>query len=102
MQKIPAGKFHSTLPEYGRQLASLHHSGLMFAARITLPHFSVSSARSLAKSEDEPVNISLPNSPIRAITVVSARAALTSRLIRSTISVGVPLGAPIPSHPVTS
>src|SRR5262245_28958268 len=78
------------------------YSGLMFAARITLPHFSVSSARSLAKSEDEPVNISLANSAIRAFTVGSARAALTSRLIRSTIPVGVPLGTPIPSQPVTS
>ena len=30
------------------------HSGLMLAARITLPHFSVSSAMSLPKSAGEP------------------------------------------------
>src|SRR5262249_25832226 len=72
------------------------HSGLMLASRITLLHFSVSAAMSLAKSEDEPVTISLPNSAIRAFTIGSARAALTSRLIRSTISAGVPFGTPIP------
>ena len=38
----------------------LHHSGLMLAARITLPHFSVSSATNLANSEGEPVNSCYP------------------------------------------
>ena len=57
---------------YGVSRRRTRYSGLMFAARITLPHFSVSSARSLAKSEDEPVNISLPNSAIRAFTVGSS------------------------------
>src|SRR5262245_24226565 len=51
---------------------SRRHSGLISVARITLAHFSVSSAMSLAKSEDESVNISLPNSAIRAFTVGSA------------------------------
>ena len=32
------------------------HSGLMLAARITLPHFSVSSAMSLPKSAGEPAS----------------------------------------------
>jgi hypothetical protein len=32
------------------------YSGLMLAARITLPHFSVSSAKSLPKSAGEPDN----------------------------------------------
>ena len=42
------------------------HSGLMLAARITLPHFSVSAAMSLPKSAGEPgstVPFSVPRSP---------------------------------------
>src|SRR5262245_64011053 len=40
--------------------------GLMFAARITLPHFSVSSAMSWPKSAGEPVNTVPPRSDNRA------------------------------------
>ena len=50
MQKLSAGKFHSALPEMRRRSAFRHHSGLMLAARITLPHFSVSSAMSFPNS----------------------------------------------------
>src|SRR5262249_43276280 len=35
-------------------MSGRHHSGLMLAARITLPHFSTSSAMSLPKSAGEP------------------------------------------------
>ena len=38
------------------------HSGLMFAARITFPHFSVSSATSVLKSSGEPPRIMPPKS----------------------------------------
>src|SRR5262249_36199996 len=58
--------------------------------------------QSAAAAGDEPVNISLPNSAIRIFTVGSASTALTSRLSRSTISAGVPLGTPMPSQPVTA
>src|SRR5262249_32247899 len=43
------------------------HSGLMLAARITLPHFSVSSAMSLPKSVAEPTSGVLPKSASRAL-----------------------------------
>ena len=56
------------------------HSGLMLAARITLPHFSVSSAMYLPKSADEPPNGEAPTSASRALSVGSARPALTSLL----------------------
>jgi hypothetical protein len=42
------------------------HSGLMLAARITLPHFSVSSAMNLPKSAGEPGNAIPPRSASRA------------------------------------
>src|SRR5262245_6460228 len=74
------------------------HSGLMFAARITLPHFSVSSAMSLAKSAGESTSTSPPRSASRALILGSARPALISLLSLSTISVGVFLGAPMPNH----
>jgi hypothetical protein len=69
------------------------HSGLMLAARITLPHFSVSSAMSLPKSAGEPGSTVAPRSTSRALILGSARAALISLLSLSTISVGVPNAA---------
>jgi hypothetical protein len=69
------------------------HSGLMLAARITLPHFSVSSAMSLAKSAGESASTSPPRSASRALILGSARPALISLLSLSTISAGVFLGA---------
>src|SRR5262245_48453033 len=79
-----------------------HHSGLMFAARITLPHFSVSSAMCLAKSAGEPGSAVAPSSAIRALILGSANAALISLLSLSTISVGVFLGAPMPNQALAS
>src|SRR5215471_1653046 len=110
MQEFAARKFHSEPPSRVTSFDHLvsaasngsHYSALRPANLTTLAHFSVSSATSLAKSADEPVNISLPSSAIRAFTVASARTALISRLSRSTISAGVPLGTPMPSQPVTA
>jgi len=77
-------------------ISGRHHSGLMLAARITLPHFSVSSAMSLLKSAGEPGNGVSPRSASRAFIFASARPALTSLLSLPMISAGVPVGTPIP------
>src|SRR5215472_999082 len=72
------------------------HSGLMLAARITLPHFSVSAAMKFANSAGELANTGEPKSAIRAPIFGSARATLIFLLSLSTISVGVFLGVPTP------
>jgi len=74
----------------------------MPAARITLPHRSVSSAISLAKSAGEPGMPSAPCASSRALIVGSASAALTSRLSLLTISAGVLRGAPKPAQKLAS
>ena len=74
----------------------------MLAARITLAHFSVSSAINLPKSAGEPVSTTPPASASRALTLGSASAALISLLSLSTISVGVFLGAPTPNQVLAS
>src|SRR5262249_10859733 len=91
-QKLPSGKFHGHAPQ------NAGHSALMLAARITLPHFSVSSAMSLPNSEGEPASTVPPRSARRAFIFESARPALISRLSLSMISAGVLLGAPIPAQ----
>src|SRR5262245_32285250 len=70
---------HHSITSSARASNGLHYSALRPLNLTTLAHFSVSSATSLAKSADEPVNISLPSSTIRAFAVGSARAALISR-----------------------
>src|SRR6516165_7347659 len=65
------------------------HSALMLAARITLPHFSVSSAMNLAKSTGVIGIGTEPSSAIRALIAGSVRPALISLLSLSTTSVGV-------------
>src|SRR5262245_1041003 len=77
-------------------------SALMPANLITFAHFSVSSAISFPKSAGEPDNAEPPTSARRAFILGSARAALTSLLSLSMISVGVLLGAPTPNHPLAS
>src|SRR5262245_53681018 len=74
----------------------LHPSGLMLAARITLPHFSVSSVMSVLKSADEPPRIIPPRSTSCVFTLGSARPALISLLSLSMIPAGVLAGAPKP------
>src|SRR5262245_11658495 len=85
---------------YGISTADRPQSTLMLRARITLPHFSVSSAMSFAKSAGEPGSAS-PRSARRTFILGSARAALTSVLSCSTISAGVFL-TPTPYHDVAS
>src|SRR6516165_5816032 len=101
MQKFAAGKFHSALLD-GRRSASRHHSSLLFAARITLPHFSISSVMSFPKSAGEPGSGVLPKLASREFIFGSAKAALTSLLSLLMISVGVFLGAPRPHTAVAS
>src|SRR5262245_35549160 len=79
-----------------------HQSALMFAARITLAHFSVSSAMCLPKSAGEPGSTVPPRSARRAFILGSSRAALTSLLSLSTMSAGVAFGAPTPNQKLAS
>src|SRR6516225_5109584 len=78
------------------------HSGLILAVRMTLAHFSVSSAMSFPKLAGVIVMGTLPRSASRAFIPGSVRAALISLLSLSTISVGVFLGAPRPVSKVAS
>src|SRR5258708_16572488 len=80
----------------GRQLA------LMLAARITLAHFSVSVARSLPNSAGAIGMGTPPRSTIRALILGSASAVPTPLLSLSTISRGVPAGAPRPAKALVS
>src|SRR5262245_6207634 len=70
----------------------------MLAARITLAHFSVSSAMSLPNSDGVSASGVPPKSAKRALILGSARAAVISLLSLSMISAGVFLGAPTPSQ----
>jgi hypothetical protein len=78
------------------------YSALMFADRITFPHFSVSSASSLAYSAGESGSGALPRSVSPALILESARPALISLLSLSMIQEGVFLGTPTPCHPLAS
>src|SRR5262249_42737678 len=75
-----------------------HHSGLIWAARITLAHFSVSSARSLPNAAGVSASAVPPRSAKRALILGSARPIAISPLSLSTIAAGVFLGAPTPSQ----
>src|SRR5262249_5697215 len=85
----------------GRKLQK-PQSALMWAARITLPHFSVSSAMSLPKSAGEPRSTVPPRSARCAFILESARPALISLLSLSIIAAGVALGAPRPKTELAS
>src|SRR5499426_1987620 len=88
--------------EFMEYLDGPDHSGLMLAARMTLPHFSVSSAMSLPNSPGESASTSPPRSASRVFSLGSARAALISLLSLSMISEGVFPGAPTPNQPLAS
>jgi hypothetical protein len=88
--------------DFGEWPMPHRHSVLMLAARITLLHFSVSSARSLPKSAGEPASSVPPSSISRVFSVGSSRAALISRLSLSMIAAGVCLGAPRPNKELAS
>ncbi len=64
------------------------YSALMLAARITLSHFSVSSAMSLSKSAGERASAMPPRSARCTFNLRSARPALISLLSFSTTSAG--------------
>ena len=78
------------------QVLAPDHSALMLAARITLPHFSVSSAISFPKSPGEPERTVIPRSANRALTTGLARPALIAWLSLLMTSAGVFPGAPTP------
>src|SRR5262245_42486318 len=80
----------------------LDHSGLMFAIRITSPHFSVSSAMNLPKPAGVSLNTTPPRLARRPPKVASARPALISLFNLSTMSTGVFLGALTPCQPLAS
>src|SRR5262249_36603992 len=63
---------HSPNGRYGTS-ARASQSGLMLAARMTLPHFSVSSAMSLPKSVGEPVSTVPPRSAIFHVRIGESR-----------------------------
>src|SRR5207244_9592360 len=83
---------------YAASAVPRRHSGLICAARITLAHFSVSSARSLPNSAGVSASGVPPRSAKRAVILGSARAAAISLLSLSTMAAGVFLGAPSPSQ----
>src|SRR5499426_4220956 len=91
---------HRVSKHYG--MSGRHHSGLMLAARITLPHFSVSSAMSLPNSAGVIGIGAPPSSTSRALSLGSARPALISRFSVAMISGGVFLGAVTLNHTLTS
>src|SRR6516164_467729 len=73
-------------------------SALMLASRITLPHFSVSSAISRPNSPDVIDIGSTPKLASRAFMMESAAMALISLLSLSITLAGVSFGAPTPYH----
>src|SRR5262249_12626790 len=84
---------YSHIGIYGISTADRPQSALMLRARITLPHFSVSSAMCLPKSAGEPGSTVPPRSASRGFMLGPATPALISLLSLSTISTGVFLGA---------
>src|ERR1700730_3123205 len=106
------GLRHSRNGSYGTSARiDRHQSALMPAARITLPHFSVSSAMSFPKSAGEPASNVLPLSGRRAfdlgsesrpLNLGSASPALTALLSLPMISAGVFFGAPMPPQKLAS
>src|SRR5262249_12381572 len=81
-----------------RTAPCLVYCALMFAALITLPHFSVSSAMSLPKSADDGASAVAPRSVRRALMLGCARPALISLFSLSRISVDVSLRPAAPSR----
>lgn len=77
-------------------------AGLIFAARMSFPHFSVSEITNLPKSVLDPGIVVAPSSAKRVLMVVSRRHALIARFNDSTTPVGVSRGAQTPVHPLAS
>src|SRR5579859_2049687 len=92
--KRTAGHCHRSA--YGLQL------GLILPARITRPHFAVSSATSLRNSTGEPPSAVPSRLAICARNLESTSAALIAWLSAATISGDVLLGAPSPKTELAS
>src|SRR5215813_465555 len=78
------------------------HSGLRPANFTTFAHFSVSSTMNFPKSGGVIGIGTPPRSASRCLILGSARPALNSLLSLSTISAGVPFGAPTPYQVLAS
>src|SRR5262249_58145727 len=78
----PSGCRSAELRPVERDLLNIGgaHSALMLAARITLPHFSVSLAMNFPNSLGEVGNAVAPSSAIRALILGSPSATLVSLL----------------------
>src|SRR5262245_38178374 len=97
---MPRQRLSSTeFMEY-RARPTPNYSALMLAARITLAHFSVSSAMSFPNPAGVSGSGTPPRSSSRCFILGSARAALISLLIISTMSDGVLLGEQLTDHPL--
>src|SRR5262249_33938806 len=96
-----AAQFNSRNGHYGIFESGLPcQSALIPAARITLPHFSVSSAMSLPKSAGDPAWMRNPRSSYLALISGRARDALISLLSTSTISARIFLGPAMPTQAI--
>src|SRR5262249_37904207 len=87
----------SSILQAARSQERWRYCALTLASRITLPHFAVSSATSLANSELESESGSSPSSAIRRAILGSASAKLISWFSLPMISAGVVRGATIPT-----
>src|SRR5262249_52376877 len=103
--RLPAGRRRRSAPVGAApQIAwkigpdSRHHAGLMWAARITLAHFSVSAARSLPNGAGVSSSAVPPRPAKRALILGSASPIAIPPLSLWTIGAGVFLGPPPPSQ----
>ncbi len=85
-----------------RSVSEPAYSALIFAARITLPHFSVSSTMILPYSAAVSGTVTLPKSANCDLILGSLRPALISVLSFSMTPAGVALGAPNPLRRLAS
>src|SRR5262245_2185510 len=75
---------------------------LIFAARMTLPHFSFSAAMNFPNSAGEVAKTVSPQSTIVCLILGSARPALIALLSTSMLAGGVSFGAVTPNQPTAS
>src|SRR5262249_9135391 len=103
-QGKPSWSPHGASIRFGFLLIGIvwDYSGLMLAARMTLAHFSVSSAMNFPNSAGVRASGRPPRAKRRALILGSAKAVLISRLSLSITSSGVPLGAAMPHQLIAS
>src|SRR5262245_1987660 len=85
-----------------REYLPASYSALRLAARITLPHFSISPATKVLNLSGVFATAVAPKSAKRALMSEFANPAFVSLLSLSTISIGVFLGTPTPFQPLAS